>query len=76
MQTTKKFDAIIIGLGKDGKTLASALVKQGMTVAIIERSSSMYGGTCINIACIPTKSLVEQAKKSVNYAKAISKKDD
>ncbi|WP_018395237.1 FAD-dependent oxidoreductase [Bacillus sp. 37MA] len=72
----KKFDAIIIGFGKGGKTLASALVKQGMTVAIIERSSSMYGGTCINIACIPMKSLVEQAEKSVNYAKAISKKDD
>lgn len=40
----KKFDAIIIGFGKGGKTLAPAIVKQGMNVAIIERSSSMQAG--------------------------------
>ncbi len=57
------YDAIIIGFGKAGKTLASMLSKQGKQVAMVERSAKMYGGTCINIACIPTKSLAYQASQ-------------
>ena len=56
------FDVIIIGFGKGGKTLAAEFAKRGQKVAIIERSEKMYGGTCINIGCIPTKTLVHQAK--------------
>lgn len=56
-----KFDAIIIGFGKAGKTLAGFLAKKGEKVALIERSEKMYGGTCINIGCIPTKTLVHSA---------------
>lgn len=56
------FDVIIIGFGKGGKTLAAELARRGRKVAIIERSDKMYGGTCINIGCIPTKTLVHQAK--------------
>lgn len=56
------FDVIIIGFGKGGKTLAAEFAKHGQKVAIIERSDRMYGGTCINIGCIPTKTLVHQAK--------------
>lgn len=56
------FDVIIIGFGKGGKTLAAEYAKHGQKVAIIERSDKMYGGTCINIGCIPTKTLVHQAK--------------
>ena len=56
------FDGIIIGFGKGGKTLAAEFAKRGQKVAIIERSDKMYGGTCINIGCIPTKTLVHQAK--------------
>ena len=52
----KKFENIIIGFGKGGKTLAGALAKAGQTVAMVERSDKMYGGTCINVGCIPTKS--------------------
>lgn len=59
----KHYDAIIIGFGKSGKTLAGTLAKQGKQVALIEKSSEMYGGTCINIACIPTKSLAYQANE-------------
>ncbi len=59
---TKKFDAIIIGFGKGGKTLAAYMGKRGLKVAMVERSEKMYGGTCINIGCIPTKTLVHQAK--------------
>ncbi|QGQ97682.1 pyridine nucleotide-disulfide oxidoreductase [Paenibacillus psychroresistens] len=60
----KQYDAIIIGFGKGGKTLAAALAKKGLKVAIIEKSKLMYGGTCINIGCIPTKSLVHFSKRS------------
>ena len=56
------FDVIIIGFGKGGRTLAAEFAKRGQKVAIIERSDKMYGGTCINIGCIPTKTLVHQAK--------------
>lgn len=56
------FDVIIIGFGKGGKTLAAEYAKHGQKVAIVERSDKMYGGTCINIGCIPTKTLVHQAK--------------
>ena len=56
----KQYDAIIIGFGKAGKTLAAELSNRGWQVAVVERSSMMYGGTCPNIACIPTKTLVHE----------------
>ena len=58
----KKYDAIIIGFGKGGKTLAADLANHGWNVAVVERSTGMYGGTCINIGCIPTKALVHYAQ--------------
>lgn len=75
MTPTASFQNIVIGFGKGGKTLAAFLAQQGETVALIERSSKMYGGTCINVACIPTKSLITQAEKGVPYAKAHNNKD-
>lgn len=80
----KKYDILIIGFGKGGKTLASEFAKNGKTVAVIEKSPTMYGGTCINIACIPTKSLVHSAEKRkyVNtskeefYTNSIHQKDE
>ncbi len=64
----KKYDAIIIGFGKGGKTLASDLAARGQKVAVIEKSDKMYGGTCINIGCIPTKVLVHEAKEAAAHA--------
>lgn len=58
---TAKYDSIIIGFGKGGKTLAADLAAKNEKVAIIERSDRMYGGTCINVGCIPTKSLVNSS---------------
>ena len=55
------FDMVVIGFGKGGKTLAGAYAKTGKNVALIEQSSNMYGGTCINIGCVPTKALVHRA---------------
>ena len=55
---------LIIGFGKAGKTLAGFLAKKGETVALVERSKERYGGTCINVACIPSKSLEYSARLS------------
>jgi pyruvate/2-oxoglutarate dehydrogenase complex dihydrolipoamide dehydrogenase (E3) component len=60
----KHYDAIVIGFGKGGKTLTGAMAKMGMSAAIIEKSEMMYGGTCINVGCIPSKSLVTSAAES------------
>ncbi|GAA3437882.1 reactive chlorine resistance oxidoreductase RclA [Kutzneria kofuensis] len=51
----------MVGFGKGGKTLAAAMGKRGFQVAMVERSEQMYGGTCINIGCVPTKALVHEA---------------
>lgn len=55
----KKFDAIIIGTGQAGPSLAGRLTEAGQTVAIIERR--FVGGTCVNTGCMPTKALVASA---------------
>ena len=54
------FDAIIIGTGQAGPSLAARLAGAGMKVAIIERKR--FGGTCVNNGCIPTKTLVASAR--------------
>lgn len=58
----KKYDAIIIGWGKGGKTLANFLAGKSQKVAIIEKSNKMYGGTCINVGCIPSKSITNSTE--------------
>ena len=63
----KKYDTIIIGFGKGGKTLAGKLGAKGESVAMIERSNMMYGGTCINVGCIPSKSLVNSSRASAAH---------
>ena len=83
----KKYDAIIIGFGKAGKTLAGFLAGKGQNVALIEESDKMYGGTCINVGCIPSKSLVNSVERLENkdlstfterkdyYEKSVDKKE-
>src|ERR1700733_11510465 len=53
------YDAIIIGTGQSGPALARRLVAAGRKVAIIERK--LFGGTCVNVGCTPTKTLVASA---------------
>ena len=60
----KNYDIIIIGFGKAGKTLAVKAANLGKKVAVIEKSAQMYGGTCINVGCIPTKKLVNLSKEA------------
>jgi pyruvate/2-oxoglutarate dehydrogenase complex dihydrolipoamide dehydrogenase (E3) component len=57
---TEKFDAIIIGTGQAGPSLAQRMTREGMKTAIIERK--LFGGTCVNVGCIPTKALVASAR--------------
>ncbi|MEX3007583.1 FAD-containing oxidoreductase [Hoeflea sp. TYP-13] len=57
---TTTFDAIIIGTGQAGPSLAQRMSKEGMKTAIIERK--LFGGTCVNVGCIPTKALVASAR--------------
>jgi pyruvate/2-oxoglutarate dehydrogenase complex dihydrolipoamide dehydrogenase (E3) component len=57
-----KYDAIVIGTGQAGPSLAVRLAGTGMKVAIIERKR--FGGTCVNNGCIPTKTLVASARAS------------
>jgi pyruvate/2-oxoglutarate dehydrogenase complex dihydrolipoamide dehydrogenase (E3) component len=54
------FDAIVIGTGQSGPSLAVRLAKAGRKVAVIERH--LVGGTCVNTGCIPTKTLVASAR--------------
>ena len=53
------YDAIIIGTGQAGPALARRLVAAGWKVAIIERK--LFGGTCVNTGCTPTKTLIASA---------------
>jgi len=88
---TERFDAIIIGAGQAGPSLAGRLTSAGQRVAIIERK--LIGGTCVNTGCIPTKTLVASAHAahlarrgaeygvgtgsvSVDMAKVKARKDD
>ena len=57
---SENFDAIIIGTGQSGPSLAARMTREGMKTAIIERK--LFGGTCVNVGCIPTKTLVASAR--------------
>jgi len=56
----EKFDAIIIGTGQSGPSLAQRMTLEGLKTAIIERK--LFGGTWVNVGCIPTKTLVASAR--------------
>ena len=56
----EKYDAIVIGTGQAGPGLTAELAGSGMQVAVIERHR--FGGTCVNVGCIPTKTLVASAR--------------
>ncbi len=57
---TTRYDAIIIGTGQSGPSLAGRLTRAGRKVAIVERKR--FGGTCVNNGCIPTKTLIASAR--------------
>ncbi len=73
---TKEIKNIIIGFGKGGKTLAKFLASKNEEVLVIEKSNQMYGGTCINIACLPSKRLIIEAANGVEFTDAINSKNE
>lgn len=56
---TQRYDAIIIGTGQAGPSLARRMSSAGMSIAVIERH--LFGGTCVNTGCTPTKAMVASA---------------
>ena len=70
-----KYDAIVIGTGQAGPSLAVRLAGEGRKTAIIERK--LFGGTCVNVGCIPTKTLIASAhaahvvRRAADYGVAI-----
>ncbi|MGA6152755.1 FAD-dependent oxidoreductase [Stenotrophomonas sp. NPDC087984] len=57
-------DVLVLGFGKGGKTVAATLGKLGRRVVMVERSAKMYGGTCPNVGCVPSKALVHHSHKT------------
>lgn len=72
----KNYDAIIIGTGKAGKTLAVDLANREWKVAIVEKDDHMFGGSCVNIACLPTKKLVHDGLAGVPFKDAVRRKNE
>ena len=57
---SEKYDAIVIGTGQSGPSLAGRLAAEGLKTAVLERK--LFGGTCVNVGCTPTKALVASAR--------------
>lgn len=72
----EKFTNIVIGFGKGGKTLAKTLATNGQDVLLIEKSAQMYGGACINVACLPSKRLVLNAAAGMPFSQAVVAKNE
>ena len=58
--TSEPFDAIVVGAGQAGPAIAARCSKQGLRTAVVERGH--FGGTCVNVGCVPTKTLVASAR--------------
>lgn len=72
----EKVKNIIIGFGKGGKTLAKFLGQRGEEVIVVEKSKKMYGGACINIACLPSKRLIFDAEKGLDFSQSVADKNE
>ncbi len=57
---SERFDAIVVGAGQAGPALAARCSQEGLRTAVIERDH--FGGTCVNVGCVPTKTLVASAR--------------
>src|ERR1700734_382697 len=60
MNTTEKYDVLVLGGGTAGKVVAWTLAKEGKRTAVLERQ--YIGGPCPNIACLPSKNVIHSAK--------------
>ena len=72
----KKYDAITIGFGQGAHKIAKQLANANWSVAMIEKSDQMYGGSCVNIGCIPTKLMDHDARAGKSYEEVIKRRDE
>lgn len=70
----KVYQNIVVGFGKGGKTLAKTLANNGQEVLVIEASAQMYGGTCINVGCLPSKNLIINGQAGLSFEEASRQK--
>lgn len=71
-----KFKNIIIGFGKAGKTLAKYLAQHDETVLLIDGLNKCTGGTCINVGCLPSKNLILNVKRGLDFTTAVNKRGE
>lgn len=70
------YDAIVIGFGQGANSLVQSLAAEDWKVALIEKSEDNYGGSCINIGCIPTKILEHDARNKTDYIQAVERRNE
>lgn len=73
METVKN---LIIGFGKGGKTLAKTLASHGEEVMVVEQSTQMYGGTCINVGCLPSKNMLINSERHLAFSDGVAHQRD
>lgn len=61
VENSLRADLLVVGFGKGGKAVAAAMAGLGKRVIVVEQSDQMYGGTCPNVGCVPTKALVHRS---------------
>lgn len=72
-----KYDAIVIGFGQGAGSLVNQLANKGWKIALIEKNEeSSYGGSCVNIGCIPTKILEYDARHGKKYIDAVKRRNE
>src|SRR5215469_13904871 len=64
----KRYDVVVLGSGEGGKYIAWTLARQGKSTAVIERK--YIGGSCPNIACLPSKNIIHSAKVASFFARS------
>ena len=69
------YDAIVIGFGQGANLLVNSLAAQDWNVALVEKNENNYGGSCINIGCIPTKLLEYDSRVGADYKEAVERRN-
>ncbi|UXR74678.1 FAD-dependent oxidoreductase [Staphylococcus sp. IVB6238] len=71
----KNFDYVILGFGQGGKMFAKEEAQSGKKIAVVEKNS-LYGGTCINVGCIPSKVIAHDSQHEVDFKDSIERKNE
>src|SRR5699024_10215456 len=68
-------DVLLIGFGKAGKPIAMKRAEHGDRVSAVEQSATMYGGSCMNVACVPPKTMLVDSERGVHYEGSVHHRD-